>query len=122
MQNNLVYTKLDGRRLSLNLTLEEERAFFGRCYQAYLKGHSTEDFTRLANLVTGDHNPLLKPTDGRITPVVWMHPLFQAVRDLEDRLGIRTGDLKAAPGDGNAQDPTGDDQTILIEDAPRVRS
>lgn len=107
MQTTLSYRTLGGHTIDLNLRSKDKRSFFERCYELYIAGRSSDDFTQLANLVAGPSNPLVKETHGRITNAVWEHPLFQAVRDLEDRLGIRVGELEEAPGDDSATDPMG---------------
>jgi hypothetical protein len=102
----LTYLTLDGRVLDLNHLTDEERAYFDRAYAAYRDGTTWVAFS---HMVEGDQNPLLRPTGGRITPAVWDHPLFQAVRDLEDRVGVRYGGLLAEPGDDIERDPVADE-------------
>ena len=100
------YTTLDGRVLDLTRLTNDERAFLDRCVSAYREPVSWE---ALAHLVEGPENPLLRATGGRITQAVWDHSLFQAVRDLEDRLGIQQSQLQADPGDDPSRDPLGDE-------------
>lgn len=114
------YTTLDGRTLDLDLRSDSNRSFFEQCFRIYLLGSAAEDFTRLANLVAGPDNVLLRTTNGRVTNTVWEHPLFQAVRDLEDRLGIRIGELAAVPGDAGAGAPLADSQPSL-DSAPSTK-
>ncbi len=102
------YTTVDRRTISLAGLAEGEAAFFRRCYEAYQAGRTSEDFTRFVNLVSGGENPLVAAAGGRITRSVWNHPLFQAVRDLEDRLGVRVGRLEATPGEDFERDPLED--------------
>lgn len=96
------YTTLDGRVLDLRDLTEEEREFFEWMYAAYRDGMTWGPFSRL---VEGVENPLVRATGGWITPAVWDHPLFQAVRDLESRVGILRGGVRAEPGDDAAWDP-----------------
>ena len=96
------YTTLDGKVLNLSPLTDEERAYFDRCFAAYRDGIS---FFLFQDLVTGPENPVLRPTQGRITDAVWSHPLFQALRDLEDRIGIQQGELGPDPGDDRAPEP-----------------
>lgn len=76
--------------LDLSGLSAEERAFFYRCVAAYRAGAAWAAFM---NLVRGMENPLLRATGGVTTQAVYAHPLYRAVRDLEDRLGIQQGFL-----------------------------
>ena len=98
------YTTIHDTVLDLSELTDEERAYFERCAAAYRAGMRWGAFS---NLVTGPDNPLLRPTGGRVTRAVWEHPLFQAVSDLEDRLGIQQGELE--PEGSFEQDPLGDE-------------
>ena len=98
----LQYTTLDGRVLDLSALTDEQREYFDRCYAAYRNDLMWVVFTRM---VDGPANPLLRETGGVITPKVWDHPLFQAVSDLEDRLGIRQEQIDPDPGDDVERDP-----------------
>lgn len=100
------YTKLDGTVLDLSGISPEEEAYFDRCYRAYC---DKADWMTVARLVTGSENPLLRPTGGVVTRTVWQKPLFRAVRDLENRAGIRSEDLDPSPGDAVDRDPLDDD-------------
>ncbi|HEY7064708.1 MAG TPA: hypothetical protein VII06_24760 [Chloroflexota bacterium] len=66
------------------------------------------DWMAFANWVDGPDNPLLQPTDGLITRAVLDHPLYAALNDLADRLGIRQGKFKPALGDTADRDPLAD--------------
>ncbi len=99
------YTTLEGDVLDLGTLKEDERAYLARAYAAYRDGMSWEQFRHLS---LGNENPLLLATGGWITPDIWSHPLFRAVRDLEYRLGIRDGEIAPDPGDDLARDPLGD--------------
>lgn len=96
------YVMLDGRVLDLSLLTAPERAYLDRCYAAYRDGMAWEQFGYLA---VGPEHPLLRGTGGVVTPAVWAHPLFQSVRDLEDRLGVQQGELDPDPGSDVAGDP-----------------
>jgi hypothetical protein len=113
------YTTLDGEVLDLTLLSDEEHAFFTRCYDAYCAG--TMRWDAFADLVSGRQNPLLGSTGGRITREVMTHPLYQAVHDLEGRIGLRTGDLSPAGEDPAlvARDPVDDDWIGPTEAAQR---
>lgn len=101
------YTTLDGQVLDLTDLTDEERAFFDRVYGEYRAGAKWAD---VSNLIHGLENPLLTATGGRVTAAVWNHPLFQAVRDIEDRVGLLQGHLSPDPGSGDpAADPLRDD-------------
>src|SRR6266849_4907713 len=96
------YTILGGEVLDLSQLDAEERAFFGRCYAAYRAGMNWVEFGKL---IEGIQNPLIRRAGGLITAEVLDHPLFEAVSDLEDRLGLRQGELEPEPGDDVAHDP-----------------
>lgn len=96
------YTTLDKSSLDLSKLRGEERAYFDRCYAAYQAHMGWIEFSQL---VTGEANPLVREADGRVTESVWRHPLYQALRDLEDRLGIRQGYVRPEPGDEPEREP-----------------
>lgn len=70
-------------------------------------------------LVAGSENPVVRAAGGRVTPAVWDHPLFQAVRDLEDRYGIAHGELAPTPGYDLERDPIADAWVPSVEAAQR---
>src|SRR5438093_2893411 len=70
-------------------------------------------------MVEGDENPLVRATGGWVTRTVWQHPLWQAVRDMEDRLGVQQGELAAEPGDDPARDPVADHWVSVTQAATR---
>lgn len=96
------YTTLDGNVFDLSSLTNEEHAYFDHCYASYRDGIP---FFLFQDLVTGLQNPLLRATQGRVTDAAWSHPLFQALRDLEDRIGIQQGELGPDPGDDRAPEP-----------------
>jgi hypothetical protein len=110
------YTTLDGRVLVLTDLGGEGAAFFDRCITAYRDGVSWEMMSRL---VESSDNPLLRATGGRVNGAVWDHPLYQAVRDLEDRVGIAQGSIRPAPGDCPELDPLVDEWVPATEAAAR---
>jgi len=88
------YTTLKGQVFDLTELTESEKGYLEYCLAAYREGISWNDFS---NVVTGPGNPLLTSTGGRITQSVWSHPLFQTLRDLEDRLAIQQERLHLTP-------------------------
>src|SRR5688500_8993853 len=96
------YVLVNGATLDLSGLTEEERKFLSRCYAAYRAGMDWSDFTLLAE---GRSNPLIRDTGGWITQAVQAHPLYRAVRDLEDRLGIVQQQLETAADDDVGRDP-----------------
>jgi hypothetical protein len=102
-----IYKTLDGRRLDLGNLTDEQWAFFERCYEGYQGGMPWAD---LGNLIASTENPLVRATGGWITPAVWDHPMFQAVRDLEDRVGIRQEEVAPDPGDDLDGEPLVDEE------------
>src|SRR5688500_2772727 len=95
------YVLVNGATLDLSGLTEEERKFLSRCYAAYRAGMDWSDFTLLAE---GRSNPLIRDTGGWITQAVQAHPLYRAVRDLEDRLGILQRELEPEAGDDVRRD------------------
>ncbi len=108
------YTTLAGEVLDLSTLTKHEREYFERCYTAWKENRT---WTEISNLVTGPENPLLKETQGRITQEVWDHPLFQTIRDLEDRAGIQQGELKRVRGADAGADPIADEWVSVAEAA-----
>ena len=102
MSTTDTYTMLDGRVLDLTRLTPAERAYLQEAYAAYRRGMAWEAFSRFA---VGPQHPLLRATAGRVTPAVWAHPLYQAVSDLEYRLGITQGEVAPDPGDDATRDP-----------------
>ena len=98
----LTYTTLEGQVLDLSGLTDEERAFLDRCVVAYRGGLS---WITLSNMVTGAENPLVLATGGWVTQAVMDHPLYQAVSDLEDRVGIAQGRIDPDPNDDVDRDP-----------------
>ena len=96
------YRTLDGQTLDLRGLTAEERAFLDSCVAAYRRG---AEWVTLSRMVEGRENPLVRATDGWITATVSRHPLFRAVSDLEDRLGIAQGYIAPAPHDDPSRDP-----------------
>src|SRR5436190_4648628 len=96
------YTTLHGERIDLAGLSDAEQAFFWRCYAAYRAKMPWGEF---ANLAERSENPIIAATGGWITPAVHVHPLYKAVRDLEDRLGIKQGKLAPDPGTDVTQEP-----------------
>ena len=96
------YTTLHGQVLDLGSLTEEQHAFLARCYRAYRDG---VDWVTFSNLVASTENPLIRDAGGWITPEVWHHPLFRAVRDLEGRLGIQQDYIAQEPDDDSLRDP-----------------
>jgi hypothetical protein len=88
------YEKLDGHLVRIDGLTEQERVFLHVCAEAYRANMAWEHFS---NLAEGRVNPLIAATGGLITPDVRRHPLYQVVRDLEDRLGLKQGKLASSP-------------------------
>lgn len=97
------YRRIDGTVLRVPFPSAVEAAFFDRIYRLYEEG----DWRGLRALFYGPENPVLEP-GCLITRAVYAMPLFRAVRDLENRVGIRTGNLLAADGDGSDIEPLED--------------
>lgn len=113
----MTYIKLDGDVIDLSGLNEVERAYFDECYEAYKRN---EEWAAFMNRVRTVQNPLLRATGGRITPDVYNHPLFQAIRDLEDRLGVKQGTILANEGDRPDREPL-DDEWITPAQATKLK-
>jgi len=111
------YTTLDGEVLDLGGLTPAEEAFLD---VALAKYRDRVPYAQFAAFVYSTANPLLETTGGRVTPEVYRHPLFRALRDLEDRLGILQGEIGAAPGDLPDVDPVAD-EWIPVSIAARVK-
>lgn len=85
------YRAIDGPVLWLAPSPGAEEAFFQRALDAYATQMDWLDFGYLIHSVD---NPPLVPTKGYVTKKVWDLPLFQALIDLEGRLGLQQGGLK----------------------------
>jgi hypothetical protein len=96
----LTYSTLDGDILNLSALNAGELAFLGRCRALY----RAATWAEMVELVNSDGNPVLAP-GRRVTNTVAAHPLYRAVRDMQDRVGIISGRLRAEPGDNVAADP-----------------
>jgi hypothetical protein len=103
----VTYQTLEGEVLDLSGFGEAERAFFVRCYAAYREG--TLGWGAFTNLVAGQDNPLVRSTGGWITRAAAETPLYRAVRDLEDRAGLRDGKLTPEAGYELDRDPITDE-------------
>lgn len=93
----MTYTTLDGATLDLSGLTQPEREFFDVCMAAYEERQL--GWVQVTNLVWSRVNPLVDE-DGMIDREAQEHPLFVALRDLEDRLGIREGELAPEPAAG----------------------
>jgi hypothetical protein len=101
----VTYTTLDGDVIDISTLNPEDWWFLDRAYRIFRQRGS---WKQLSALVRGPENPVVG-TGQRITRAVSEHPLYRAVRDLEDRLGILAGALGAEEGDEPAADPLSDE-------------
>lgn len=108
------YRTLDGRILDCRELSEEHQVFLDRILSLY---RSRAPYGQVDQLIHGTQNPLLLPTGGIITREIYSHPLYTAVRDLVDRLGILQGEIGAAPGDDLGTDPATDEWLPVSEAA-----
>ena len=111
------YRTIEGDILGLTGLTDDERAFFGRCYRAYRDGSLA--WPAFGDLVMGRENPLVRATGGMVTRAVMAHPLYQAVHDLENRVGLRMGELAPEPDYDLASDPLDDTWLTPSEAAAR---
>ena len=104
------------RVLDLAALTPSERDYLQKRYAAFLDNPSYQEFWLTTS---GPGNPLLQAAGGRITSAVWDHPLYQAVRDLEERLGIGQDEVAPSPGDDTESDPFVDEWLTVNEAARR---
>jgi hypothetical protein len=109
----LTYTDLDGEVLDLSTLSDAERIFFERVLALY---RADAPYNHVRELISGEDNPILEP-GCRITAAVAAHPLWRALRDLEDRLGIKQGYIGAMEGDDPDRDPVADEWLSTTEAA-----
>lgn len=109
----LTYTSLDGIVLDLARLSELERRFLERAHAAYKAGVTWAEFAN--SYTNGPDNPVLE-RGRRVSRAVAETPLYQAIRDLEDRVGIACGKLRPSMGDHIARDPF-DDSFVTIAHA-----
>lgn len=83
------YTTINGDVLDLRGITDAERAFLDRLTALYRAGKLS--WGKFSNLVMGPDNPTLD--QGRVTQATWDNPMYQAARDLEHRVGLRSGSL-----------------------------
>ncbi len=117
MNRYSTYTKLSGEVLDLAGLTDEEREHLAAAYAAYRDGTPWAEFG--ARYVYGAANPLVKAAGGAVTREVWTHPLFRAVRDLFDRLGIQQGMVGTVEGYELDRDPLADEWIPATEAATR---
>ncbi|MGH2584819.1 MAG: hypothetical protein ACRDJE_07900 [Dehalococcoidia bacterium] len=110
------YLTLAGDALDLSNLSDEQRMFFDRCYAAYSENMPWLEF---AAMIAGHANPLVREARGWVTRIVYDHALFQAVRDLEDRLGLRQGELEPEDDVDSEREPLGDEWISVTEAARR---
>lgn len=96
------YLTIDRRIISLLALSSAEQAFFDRVFTAY---RQRTHWDAVHHLIHSTENPLLSATGGVITREVYAHPLYRAVRDLTDRLGILQGQLGKSEGFLMDEDP-----------------
>ncbi|MEX0783794.1 MAG: hypothetical protein WD557_14210 [Dehalococcoidia bacterium] len=108
------YLTLDGEVLGLSRLDPSQRALLAEASAAFQRNMPWSEFAN--HYVDGPGNPLLE-VGFRVTRDVARHPLFVALRDMEDRLGIKQGRLKPRTGDDPAIDPFKDEFLTIAEAA-----
>lgn len=105
------YLTLDGQSLELTNLTSPERSYLDRCLTAY---EQHVPWSAFSHLTESTANPLLAGTAGWVTQTVLARPLYQAVRDLEDRLGIEQGWLSPEAADDVASRPDANQRQPLV--------
>ena len=95
------YTTIDGRVLDLSAASTQHWVYLERLYRRLrstlvdgAKPPKGLGWKQVGRAVYSTKNPLLAATDGRVTRDVWADPLFQALADLDDRVGVAEGGLR----------------------------
>lgn len=114
--NPTTYTTLDGEVLDLTGLSPAQKEFLNVCYAIF---RQRGNWKTLTELVRGSANPLIG-AGRRVTREVANHPLYLATRDLEDRLGLITGNLAPEPGDDPTTDPL-EDALLTVADAATLK-
>ena len=115
----LTYTTLTGQVLDLSDLTDEQQQFLDRCWQDAQRGDVP--WLKFAERVSGPENPVVRDGGGRVTDAVWNHPLFQAVRDLEDRVGLIQGALAEEEGLGDPRSDPFADTWIPASEAAEMK-
>lgn len=108
------YTTLEGDVIDLAQLNAEEVSHFQRCAEAYRAQMQWRDFHALAR---GTSNAHIRKAGGVITRMTWNHPLFRVTQDMEDRLAITQGGVRASEGDRVDSDPFADEWIPVSEAA-----
>ncbi|ADU50189.1 hypothetical protein Tmar_0064 [Thermaerobacter marianensis DSM 12885] len=113
----MTYTTLDGRVLDLGGLTEVEQQHLDRCIEAYRQGMDWDQFMRL---VDTPENPLVRTVGrGWVTREVAVRPMYQAIRDMADRLAIQQGYMAPSEGIDPDSDPFADEWIPAREAAER---
>lgn len=113
----LSYTTLSGWVLDLSDLPTEEQTFFETALAAYRRSMGWADFAN--TYVYSANMPLLRPTNGMVTRDTYDHPLFVALRDLGNRLGIAQNEVGIGSATRLDVDPVADEWVPVAEAAER---
>ncbi len=106
------YRKLDRTVIDISGLEGEDLAFFERLY-AHWRDRSI-DWIHAG--VDNHENPLVRAA-GIVTNAVWAHPMYQAAKDLQYRIGILAGGVAADEGSEDpALDPI-ETSTVSVREA-----
>lgn len=95
------YRTIRGEVVDLTTLAPQEAAFLGRAIDLYRSSPDSREFTRF---IYDSGNPLLQPPKRFPDSVMW-HPMIKALLDLEYRLGLAQGLIRADPADEVTSDP-----------------
>ena len=102
----LTYTTLKSQVLDLSDLSTDERSYFDAAVAGYRSCEPWAIFTNTR--LNGAQNPLIRAAGGWVTRAVWEHPLYRALYDLGDRLGIAQGWIAPDPDTDLSHDPLED--------------
>ena len=100
------YTTLDGDVFDLSGLKSKDRDVLDEAVAAF---EADIEWVNFGIRFTGPKSPILKDTGGRVTRAVWATPLYQALHDLDDRLGIRQGTIATDGNEDVIADPFADE-------------
>ena len=121
------YTTIGGEVLDLSGLSPDHARYFDEAFDlAWRTLQSGEGQGPLAprgfnEWLNTTRNPLLRPTSGFVTREVWAHPLYRALHDLDMRLGMKQGYVRAPRHKRWLQDPRQDTFLPVAQIAARKR-
>ncbi len=121
------YVTYDGKVLDLSGLTAEQKLHLEHAHRLAMEAIASEDGQNVVSwmdfndLVNSEKNPLLRETQGFVTRELWEHPLYQALYDLDVRVGMKQGMIAKPRNKRWLQDPAKDQFVPVSEVAERKR-